>query len=368
MTRSPGAPRRRSSGVQASSARCTPRNHSGPTTSHPTTSTVSCGSPRSDSPSRTSAHTPSSAPTDGSTRRARAHQGTRERAAANPPAKKNSPRVWSTQVTGASSGIQRSGLSSTTPCSVSTSAVTSQWPSTTPVIAMARTASTNGSRVTGPPAWSVGGGCGTGAGRGPAPAGPVDGGACPIGGGSAGPGRGAAPARPGHGGACPLGGGNAGPGRGIAPARPGDGGPCPVEGGSTEPGRGPAPAGSRNDGTCPVEGGSTRPGGGAEPAVPGRGTACPPEGGSTEPVRWFAPAGPGDGVAVRQSPVPHRRSAPGRAEQPHEPGRGADSARGGRSFRPAARRGVALTAAPPPRCGRGRAGTRSPARSTRRAR
>nr|WP_238412803.1 hypothetical protein [Saccharothrix deserti] len=65
--------------------------------------------------------------------------------------KKNSPNVWSTQLTGANSGIHRSGLSTTSPSPVSTTAVTSQWPSTTPTIAIARVASITGSRVTAPP-------------------------------------------------------------------------------------------------------------------------------------------------------------------------------------------------------------------------
>ncbi|MDU0293456.1 hypothetical protein NUG22_29960 [Saccharothrix longispora] len=142
----PHQPSRVISGVAASSSTYTPRNHSGVTTAYPVFHTVPCGRPRTDNPNRTTAHTASSPATGGNSRRTLDHHGVVERAAPNPPVKKNRPSTWSTQLAGASSGIHRSGLSTTSPSSVSTSAVTSQWPSTTPTTASARVASTRGSR------------------------------------------------------------------------------------------------------------------------------------------------------------------------------------------------------------------------------
>lgn len=150
-TATPHHPTRASSGVSADSTTCTTRNHSGVTTRYPTVHTVCCGAPRTDSPNRTSAHTPSSTATGTTSRRARRHHGVAERAAPNPPAKKNSPSAWSTHVAGASSGTHRSGLSTTRPSSVSTGAVTSQCPSTTATTAIARVASTTRSRLTAAP-------------------------------------------------------------------------------------------------------------------------------------------------------------------------------------------------------------------------
>ncbi|GAA3844643.1 hypothetical protein GCM10022243_08720 [Saccharothrix violaceirubra] len=125
----------------------TARNHSGVTTRYPTVSTVCCGTPRAAMPSSTNAHVPVSTPTGTTSRRRRDR---RDRAAANPPAKNSSPNVWNNHVNGASHGIQRNGLSTTNPSPVATTEVTSQCPTTTPTIPTARTASTNGSRVTTP--------------------------------------------------------------------------------------------------------------------------------------------------------------------------------------------------------------------------
>nr|WP_184689946.1 hypothetical protein [Saccharothrix tamanrassetensis] len=144
----PQPPSLRNNGVRPSSTTCTARNHSGVTTRWPIVITVCWGNPRSDSPKRTTAQPPSSTATGTTNRRTRRSHGVADRAAAKPPVKKNSPRVWSTQLTGASPGSHRNGLSTTNPVSTSTTDVTSQWPATTPPIASARTASITGSRFT----------------------------------------------------------------------------------------------------------------------------------------------------------------------------------------------------------------------------
>nr|WP_309113520.1 hypothetical protein [Saccharothrix sp.] len=52
--------------------------------------------------------------------------GVRDRAAANPPVKKNRPSVWKIQLNQDSSGTHRKGLSTTSAPSTSTTDVTSQ--------------------------------------------------------------------------------------------------------------------------------------------------------------------------------------------------------------------------------------------------
>lgn len=146
-TTTPHQPDPRIRGVRASSATYTTRNHSGVTTRYPTVSTVCCGSPRIDSPKRTAAQPPSNTATGATSRRARRVHGVRDRAAANPPVKKNSPSVWKIQLAHVSSGTHRNGLSTTNAPSTGTTDVTSQCPSTTPAMASARTASITGSRA-----------------------------------------------------------------------------------------------------------------------------------------------------------------------------------------------------------------------------
>ncbi|GAB2982658.1 hypothetical protein GCM10027184_37110 [Saccharothrix stipae] len=133
--------------MHADSTTYTARNHNGVTTRYPTVITVCCGRPRTDSPNRTAAHAPSNTATGSTSLRARGHHGAPDRAAPNPPVKKNNPNVCNTQLAGASSGTHRNGLSTTSPSPVSTTAVTSQCPSTTPTIATARVASITGSLV-----------------------------------------------------------------------------------------------------------------------------------------------------------------------------------------------------------------------------
>ena len=121
-------------------------NHSGVVTRCTTDRSVTCGSPRNHSPPSTTTQNPSSSRTGTTTRRTRPSSGAPDRAAANPPTKKNSPNVWSTHVTGTNPGMSRNGLSMLTPLTPATVAVTSQCPTTTPTTAMARTVSTTGSR------------------------------------------------------------------------------------------------------------------------------------------------------------------------------------------------------------------------------
>jgi hypothetical protein len=63
------------------------------TTRYPTVETVCCGNPRKDSPKRTAAQTPTNTTTGNTSFRARNHQGIADRAAPNPPTKKNNPNV-----------------------------------------------------------------------------------------------------------------------------------------------------------------------------------------------------------------------------------------------------------------------------------
>ncbi len=138
--------RKRNTGISADSARYAPRNHSGVVTRCTTTRNVTCGNPRNHSPPSTTSHTRSSTTTATTTRRTRPSSGVVDRAAAKPPTKKNSPKVWSTQVAGVNSGMSRSGLSMEMPLTPATVDVTNQCPMTTPAMASARTVSTTGSR------------------------------------------------------------------------------------------------------------------------------------------------------------------------------------------------------------------------------
>ncbi|KJK49603.1 hypothetical protein UK23_13370 [Lentzea aerocolonigenes] len=105
---------------------------------------VPWSTPRIDSPKRTAAHAPSISNVGTASCFSLTRNGVFECAAANPPTKKNRPSVCSTQLNGVSSGKCLSGLSMYMPVGVSTSAVTSQCPSTTVTTAIARTASMNG--------------------------------------------------------------------------------------------------------------------------------------------------------------------------------------------------------------------------------
>lgn len=165
-----------SRGVAAVSAAKTARNQIGPSAGSASALTVAYGAPCSASPAAIPAQTSRSGPTGRSSRpilarthagpaaaragpsvlaragpavsaRARSSAVRRLRAAAYPPTKKNTASVCSTHDSGASSGMNASGLeTATVPRGPSTHAVTSQCPSTTPAIASARSASTPRSR------------------------------------------------------------------------------------------------------------------------------------------------------------------------------------------------------------------------------
>ena len=149
------ASNRTSSGVAASRVRWTPRNHSGLSDRTTTVRTTLCAVPCTARAAATTATPPASTATGPASARTRRHHQrsgasavpARLRAAPNPATRKNRPRVWNSQLTGARPVIVRSGLSSrTTPSAPRAGAVTSQCPSTTPAMATTRSASVPVSR------------------------------------------------------------------------------------------------------------------------------------------------------------------------------------------------------------------------------
>ncbi len=152
-------------GVAAVSAAKTSRNHSGDHTSLASVRTVPRSAPKASIVTASTLHTATTAASGLNRRVIRVlshcpYAVPRRRAeawllaATCPPTRKNTAMVCRIQEAGASWGMFRSGLATrTVPLSV-TRAVTSQWPSTTPRMAKARSASRARSRPGGVAVWT----------------------------------------------------------------------------------------------------------------------------------------------------------------------------------------------------------------------